>query len=61
MPKKIIIDTDGSADDLTAIILAVRSNIPILAITSSYGTNTSVHALANVLKTLKVLNQSDVS
>lgn len=55
--KKIIIDTDGGADDAIAILLALSLNTKeILAITTSMGNTHRNQVIINILRTLRVLN-----
>ncbi|XP_043473436.1 uncharacterized protein C1683.06c-like [Leptopilina heterotoma] len=65
-PKKIIIDTDGGGDDVTAILLALnyeamhKDKIKIIAITCVYGNTEEVNVELNILKTLTVAKRSDI-
>lgn len=60
--SKVIIDSDGGADDALAIITALRlpSDVEVAAITTSCGNANATQAAINVLKTLRVLNRSEV-
>ncbi|KAI5706044.1 hypothetical protein M8J75_004343 [Diaphorina citri] len=61
--RKVIIDTDGGGDDIMAIITALRlpTDIQVLGITTGCGNVNATQATVNVLKTLRVLNRTEVS
>ena len=67
-PGKIIIDTDGGADDASAILLTLQAEkllknegVKVMAITCTYGNTAEINAEINVLKILTIANRSDVS
>ncbi|KAI5705902.1 hypothetical protein M8J75_002871 [Diaphorina citri] len=61
--RKVIIDTDGGGDDIMAIITALRlpTDIQVVGITTACGCANATQATVNVLKTLRVLNRTEVS
>uniref|UniRef100_A0A8D9DYR0 Probable uridine nucleosidase 2 n=1 Tax=Cacopsylla melanoneura TaxID=428564 RepID=A0A8D9DYR0_9HEMI len=62
LPRKLIIDTDGGADDAMAIIagLNLPSDTKLMAITTSCGNVNATQAAINVLKVLRVLGRTEV-
>jgi len=64
---KLVIDTDGGADDAMAILLTLsvftnnNTNIDIVAITCTYGNTNLSSVEKNVLKTLTIANESKVT
>lgn len=59
--RKIIIDTDGGADDAAAIMmLASASNIDIIGITCTSGNTSLENAGKNVLQTLEELKKDNI-
>ncbi|XP_070158394.1 nucleoside hydrolase isoform X1 [Polyergus mexicanus] len=64
-PRKMIIDTDAGGDDALAIMLALMyetktHDIEILAIIATYGNTYLKNVEQNVLKTLTIVNRSDI-
>jgi purine nucleosidase len=54
MPKKFVIDSDGVADDVRAISLALQhDDVEVLAITTVIGCVSALQATANVARTLR--------
>uniref|UniRef100_F1L475 Inosine-uridine preferring nucleoside hydrolase n=1 Tax=Ascaris suum TaxID=6253 RepID=F1L475_ASCSU len=59
-PRKLVIDTDGAADDIRAISLALQQpDIDVLAITTVQGVVSVQQAVANVSRALRA-NQAHV-
>lgn len=64
---KLVIDTDGGADDAAAILLALSawnnndSNFEVVAITCVNGNTDEKTAEENVLKTITIGNTSNVT
>ena len=61
--RKWVIDTDAGLDDAHAILIALahRSDVDVVAITTSGGNTGLDHVVTNVLRILKVTGRSDVS
>ncbi|KAI6222827.1 Uridine nucleosidase 1 [Aphelenchoides besseyi] len=54
---RLVIDTDGAADDVMAISLAVQSpEVEVVAFTTVDGGTTAIQTVANVVRTLKANN-----
>jgi purine nucleosidase len=58
MNKKILIDTDPGVDDALALILALKSNLDIRAVSVVAGNTNLNQAFANTKYILKVLNSN---
>jgi len=64
---KLVIDTDGGADDAMAILLTLsvlgnnNTKFDIVAITCTYGNTNLSNVEKNVLKTLTIANESKVT
>ncbi|XP_008187965.1 probable uridine nucleosidase 1 [Acyrthosiphon pisum] len=64
--NKLVIDTDGGADDAMAILLTLsvfannNTNFDIVAITCTYGNTNLSNVEKNVLKTLTIANESKI-
>lgn len=64
--KKLVIDTDGGADDAAAILLALSawankdSDYEVVAITCVHGNTDEKNVEENILKTITVANVSGV-
>jgi purine nucleosidase len=59
-PRSFVIDTDTGSDDAVALVIAVRSGIPIRAVTTVAGNVPLSHATRNAIVTLDVLGCADV-
>ncbi|CAJ0586845.1 unnamed protein product, partial [Mesorhabditis spiculigera] len=60
-PTKIIFDTDGVADDMRALTLALRtSTVQVIAITASHGTMQGDQVIANINRVLRANNITNV-
>lgn len=58
--KKLIIDVDTGVDDATAIVMALALGHDVVAITVAAGNTDMENGYNNTLRTLKVMNRSDV-
>uniref|UniRef100_A0A914VPP9 Inosine/uridine-preferring nucleoside hydrolase domain-containing protein n=1 Tax=Plectus sambesii TaxID=2011161 RepID=A0A914VPP9_9BILA len=58
--KKLVIDTDGCADDVRGLILALQSEEEVLAVTTVAGSTNVLQAVANVARTLRAVGRPDV-
>jgi len=59
--KKAIIDTDAGVDDAIAILIAIRSNVDILGITTVSGNVNVEQVTDNVLRLLHFAGRDDIS
>jgi len=56
MSQNIILDTDPGVDDALAIAFACASNLPVNAMTCSYGNSTLENSIKNILTIRRILN-----
>ena len=54
------IDSDGGADDLISLILAVKNNLDIVGISSVFGITDTDHAFDNLRNVLSLLHREDI-
>lgn len=65
--QKLVIDTDGGADDAASILLVLSawarkdSNFEVVAITCVNGNTNEANVEENILKTITIANASDVN